>query len=255
MGEVQAWLDDEALVSAHANQAPRGAILAALAQAAGFELVLGAQAGLEQPLSLRVQGEPLGVALARALAGVPHEVFYANDPVSGAPHLARVRVGLGDAATTVVAANEPRRDPGGRDHRRPELTPEEKQERAERAQRMWAESLANLSSPNEELRADAAKWLNVSSTEGFQAATDRLANDESPLVRAAAAEALLDSDVGAVQPLLQALEDPDPRVVMAALEALEFVGDETTVPHLAPLLKHRDVAVRERTVEAIEFLQ
>ena len=51
------------------------------------------------------------------------------------------------------------------------------------------------------------------------------------------------------------LDDPDPRVVMAALETLEFVGDESTVPSLAPFLKHKDVAVRERTAEAIGFLQ
>jgi HEAT repeat protein len=95
----------------------------------------------------------------------------------------------------------------------------------------------------------------VASTDGFQAATERLESDESPEVRVAAAEVLLDSDVGAVRPLLQALGDPDSRVVVAALEALEFVGDASTVPHLQPLLKHRDVEVRERTVEAIEFLQ
>ena len=105
------------------------------------------------------------------------------------------------------------------------------------------------------MRADAAKWLDVSSGEGFKAATERLANDESPLVRAAAADALLNADMAAVQPLLQALGDPDSRVVLAALDALEFVGDESTIPFLTPLLKHKDVEVRERVVETVEFLQ
>jgi HEAT repeat protein len=99
------------------------------------------------------------------------------------------------------------------------------------------------------------QWLDVNTSDEFQVATEHLANDESPEVRAAAAEALMQSDVGAVQPLLLALDDPDPQVVLAALDALEFVGDASIVPQIAPLLKHKDTAVRERTVEAIEFLQ
>jgi HEAT repeat protein len=65
----------------------------------------------------------------------------------------------------------------------------------------------------------------------------------------------MESDVGAVQPLLQALGDPEPQVVLAALEALEFVGDASTIPKIAPLLKHPSTEVRERTVEAIKFLE
>ncbi len=253
LGEAQAWLEGDALVSAVGNGAPRGAILAALARAAGFELAIGPEARLEQLLSLRVEHEPLEVALARALAGVSHELFYSTD-ASGASRLTHVRVGL-EAARSQVAASDGGRRRRGHALPRPERTPEQHQERAERARRLRVESLENLASPDEALRADAAKWLDVSKADGFEAAKERLLADESPIVRAAAAEALLDSDVGAVKPLLQALEDPDSRVVLAALEALEFVGDASTVPQIAPLLKHKDVEVRERTVEAIEFLQ
>jgi hypothetical protein len=251
-GEVRAWREGAAGVSVLADQAPRGAILAALAEAADFALVLGGEAELDRPLTLRAEREPLEVVLARVLAGVSHALDYESE-AGGQKRLVRVSVGAGFATAAVASAPTSAR----RELRdvRPQLTPEEQEERNERARRLWATSLANLTSSDEEVRADAAAWLNVDSPEGFQAATDRLANDESPMVRAAAAEVLLDSDAGAVQPLLQALEDPDPRVVMAALEALEFVGDTSTVPHLSPLLKHKDVAVRERTVEAIEFLQ
>ncbi len=245
---ARAWLEDDSLLSALANEASRGVILEALAQAAGFELLIGADAGLEQFLSLRVQHETAEVVLARVLAGIPHALSYPADPATGAARL-RVVVGV-DAASLAAAAT-----PSAERAPRPEPSPEQLAERAERASSMWAQSLDNLRSSDPELRADGARWLNVNSVDGFQAAVERLAEDESPLVRAAAAEALLDADVGAVQPLLAALDDPDPSVVLAALEALEFVGDASTIPHVAPLLKHKDVEVRERTVQAIEFLQ
>ncbi len=251
-GEVRAWREGAAGVSVLADAAPRGAILAALSEAADFALVLGAEAGLDQPLSLRVEREPLEVALARVLAGVPHALDYESE-AGGAKRLVRVTVGVGAAPAAVASgpaeAERKRRAP------RREFTPEERRERAERAEKLWATSLANITNSDPAVREDAATWLNVDTPQGFQAATDRLANDEAPAVRAAAAETLGASDAGAVQPLIQALADPDPRVVMAALDALEFVGDESTIPHISPLLKHKDVGVRERTVEAIEFLQ
>jgi hypothetical protein len=251
-GEVRAWREGAAGVSVLADEAPRGAILAALAEAAEFALILGGEAELDRPLTLRAEREPLEVVLARVLAGVPHALDYEAE-AGGGKRLARLSVGAGFATAPVASAPapaEPMRSPPRR-----ELTPEEQRERAARAEELWATSLANITSSDEAVREDAATWLNVDTAEGFQAATDRLAHDEAPEVRAAAAETLGAADAGAVQPLLQALQDPDPRVVIAALDALEFVGDASTIPHLSPLLKHRDVDVRERTVEAIEFLQ
>jgi hypothetical protein len=248
-GEVEVWLDEKALVNVLANQAPRGAIVSKLSEVAGFALELAAEADLGKPLTLRAEHEPIEVVLARVLAGVPHALAY-EEGAAGAKKL--IRLTLGGSAAPSVASAPPSSE---RRRRQPEMTPEERAARAERAQKLWATSLENVASPDPEVRADAATWLNVNTPEGFQAATDRLAHDESPVVRAAAAETLGDADVGAVQPLLQALDDPDPRVVLATLDALEFVGDASTIPHLAPLLEHKDVEVRERTVEAIEFLQ
>jgi hypothetical protein len=240
-------------VSALANQAPRGAIVAALAEAVGFELVLGGEVDLSQPLTLHVESEPLELVLARSLAGVSHALVYEQDPASGAQRLARLTLGLPDAEPKLASAGD--RAGRRRERMRPELTPEQREAREERGRELREESLAKLVSFDAGERADGVKWLDVSSTEGFEAAKERLESDEAPAVRAAAAEVLMESDVGAVQPLLQALDDPDSRVVLAALEALEFVGDASTIPQLAPLLKHSDVEVRERTVEAIEFLQ
>jgi hypothetical protein len=254
LGEVKAWRDGEGLASVLASGAPRGAIVTAIAEAADFGVMIGAEADLDAPLTVRVQRETLEVALGRVLAGVPHALEYARDAGSGAKRLALVTVGRQAPAVGLAAGVTGPKPPVTGEKRR-ERTPEQEQKRAERAQRVWAESLENLGSYDSELRADGARWLDVSTTEGLQAAVEHLENDESPEVRVAAAGVLLDSDVGAVQPLLRALGDPDPRVVLAALEALEFVGDEATVPRLQPLLEHKDVEIRERTVEAIEFLQ
>jgi hypothetical protein len=253
VGSVEVVVESEGRVSARANLAPRGAIVSALAEALGFALVLGEAAELSQPLTLQVENETPEVVLAQVLAGVPHGLAYEGD--ASGRRLARLTVGATTAIEAPpVVASAPRTSRRARSER-PELTPEEQRERAERSERLWVESLENVGSPNSDVRADAVTWLNVDSSEGFEAATDRQANDASPLVRAAPAEALARSDTGAVQPLLQALGDTQPPVVLAALDALEFAGDETTVPHLAPLLKHQNTEVRERAVEAIEFLQ
>ena len=76
-----------------------------------------------------------------------------------------------------------------------------------------------------------------------------------PEVRAAAAESLGDADVGAVGPLLQALEDRESEVVLEALDSLEMLGDDSTVARLEPALDHPDPEVRERALEVREFLE
>jgi hypothetical protein len=251
VGSFQVFVDADAHVTALANQVNRGAVLAAIAEQAGFTIELRGDGRLGAPVDLNTDREPLELVLARLLQGVPHSVAY--DDEGAAPRLSLLAIGSGDGVAISAAGNEPRS--GRKRLSRRVLTREEEREHVERVERMRAESLARLDSSDPEVRSDGVQWVDVTTTEGFAAAKERLAIDESPEVRVAAAEALIEGDVGAVQPLLQALEDPDQRVVLAALDALEFVGDETTVPHLEPLLKHRDVEIRERTVEAIEFLE
>ena len=55
--------------------------------------------------------------------------------------------------------------------------------------------------------------------------------------------------------LLSALGDPDPAVVLAAIDALEFAGDESIAPRLEKLGAHPNPAVRVAAVEAAEFLR
>ncbi len=64
-----------------------------------------------------------------------------------------------------------------------------------------------------------------------------------------------EDSIVSVNPLLDALRDPEPEVVIEALDALEYVGDETLIPELAFLLEHPSPEVRERALEAIDWLE
>jgi hypothetical protein len=254
-GEVRVSRDGTELMGVVAADAPRGAILAALAERAEFSVMIGEGARLEERLTLRASKERMELVLARVLAGVPHALAYAPDAGPGARRLTLVTVGQPATATGGGAASVPTVGTPAQQRRPGEVDPAKSEQRAERSRELWAKSLEHLESSDPELRADGARWLDVGSSEGFDAAVSRLESDESAEVRAAAAESLIDADADAVPPLVQALEDRDPGVVMAALEALEFVGDEATAPQLRVLLNHKDPEVRERARKAIEFLE
>ena len=254
-GSVIVWASARG-VSALANRAPVRAVLEELARESGFELEI-AQLEKRARVTLRARDARTEEVLAEALRGIPYSLDFGSDPDGGAGALLRVRVGrpADDPAKRVAAAlgSPTPRDEADREPR--VITAGEVERRAAQLEELQAEILAQMEDPDATTRAEAARWLQPD-VEGLAVAERLLAVDPSPDVRAAAAESLADGDsVGAVSVLLGALDDPDPRVVMAALDALEFAGDATIIPALSPLLQHRDVAVRERTIEAIEFLE
>ena len=51
------------------------------------------------------------------------------------------------------------------------------------------------------------------------------------------------------------LKDSDAEVVLEAIDALEFVGDENVLADLRRLLDHPNPEVREAAQDAIEYLQ
>jgi HEAT repeat protein len=78
--------------------------------------------------------------------------------------------------------------------------------------------------------------------------------DPSPGVRIAAAETLGDDGTfQAIVELVGMLEDPEPDVLVATLEALDQSGDESIEPYVKPLASHPDSQVRERANEMLEF--
>ena len=61
-------------------------------------------------------------------------------------------------------------------------------------------------------------------------------------------------DTSAIEALLRALNDPDPQVVIAALDSLEWIGDSSMIPYITPLLQHPNADVRSAAEITISFL-
>jgi HEAT repeat protein len=55
--------------------------------------------------------------------------------------------------------------------------------------------------------------------------------------------------------LAGALGDPDPEVVMAALDSIEWVGDSSMIPEITPLLDHPNADVRDAAGLTIYLLE
>jgi hypothetical protein len=91
---------------------------------------------------------------------------------------------------------------------------------------------------------------------GLDLALELLDWDGNAEVRLAAVEKVSEGlGYSAVAGLVRALDDPDPRVVVAAIHGLENAGDDSVVPELEPLLQHRDDRVRTVAAAALELLR
>jgi hypothetical protein len=237
-GQLEVDFGVEGIV-ALANQAPRRRVLEALARETGLLVVAFVDGGdPDGRVTLRSQGEPIEVVLARALSGVPYSV----EPLASE---GRVRLAV------VVG----KRDAAGRPQPRPPPPLAERERTTREPTEFDKDALEQIESNDAQERIEGVEWADVSSAAGFAAVAERLATDPDATVRAAAAESLGDADVGAIPALIHALGDSDARVVLSALESLELLGDASTVAELGPALEHPDPAVRERAAEVAEFLE
>lgn len=76
-----------------------------------------------------------------------------------------------------------------------------------------------------------------------------------PEIRIRAAHALGHSeDTAAIEPLLEALDDPEPEVRAAAAEAIAPFRDKRAVPKIVPLLSDRSWPVREAAATALGII-
>jgi hypothetical protein len=247
-------------VTVLSNQAPRIEVLRQLESATGFELSVGRLSQAESgPITVRAVGVPLGEALVQVLEGVSFQLHYAVDAELGGHLLSRVAVGEAGRRGRLAppdrkerrAARRAQRDDPAAEIARAERRAEAERRSAERS----AQAFRQLDASDPRLRAEGAGQVSVD-REGVARLAEILSADPAPAVRAAAAERLSDADShAAVSQLLVALRDPNSEVVITAIDALEWVGDESTIPELSFLLQHPDPVVRERTIEAIEYLE
>ncbi len=256
-GSALVWLSAPG-VTVLANRAPRMQVLRDLAREAGFEVALGAGKLPTGGVTLRAVEVPLDQALARLLEGVPYTLHYGADTEGGEISLVRVAFGAPEAEEVLAERRERRRVPQRSAGDRALVLLEREREPADAArfeEQQW-EAVRNLEDGRPEVRVDAAESL-YPNAEGIAALAAAVTNDPEPAVRVAAAESLgyAVGDPAAIAALLRALSDPEPKVVVTALNGIEFVGDHTVIPELEFLLEHPQAEVREATVEAIDWLE
>ena len=229
-------------VSIRANQVNERTLLDELATRANFQLLTG---DIDwQVVTVDIQAESLQAALVELLMGYPYQIVYAPDKDNRQEILSEVVIGELPAIVTTDS------------------------EQTDAADKAWHEDIEELSKDGQqqayiqglqnqqaEIRATAAKEVEPVG-DAFYLLTDMLQKDPSPEVRMATTWALEESDDPlAIEALVKCLQDEDPRVIVECIQSLDFLGDETTVQYLTPMLTHYDENVRIAAFEAIQSLK
>jgi hypothetical protein len=259
-------------VTVRANQASRRVVLAELQRSAGFLLKFAPGTRLEERVTIDTIDASLGEVLGNLLEGWRYSLHF-GAPAFGERVLERVDVGdfpatdiaavdlvTGTEAADRAAETRPRARAartGKRFIRDVERDPDAVAERRERRERLADEYYDQLDDEDPAVRAQAAEGL-PADDRTIPALSDLAANDSDSRVRAAAVSALSDAeaqDPVALGALAGALGDPDPEVVMAALDSIEWVGDSSMIPEITPLLDHPNADVRDAAGLTIYLLE
>lgn len=257
LGSVLVSLSERG-VTVRANQTSRRVVLAELERSAGFRLKFAPGTRLEERVTVDTIDGPLGEVLGSLLEGWPYALYFGVAP-SGGRVLEQVDVG-DFSATDVTAADLAAEAPTkavwtrGRRTRDVERDPVAEAEWRERRQ---DEFFAQLDDYDPGIRAGAAEGL-PADDRTIPALSELAANDPDAGVRKAAVSALSDAseeDTAVLGVLVGALGDPDPQVVIAALDSIEWVGDASVIPDITPLLEHPNAEVREAAETSIYFLE
>ncbi len=255
-------------VTIECQAAPRGLLLEKLARAGRFQLIGELDA---RPLTLEIRNQPLETVLAALLDDLKYRAHWRFDTKSDRHDLERLEVGEVSSASAeppaaTAAAKAKRRELA--DALRKQVRERREQDRGSEARKAeiaarreeralsQADLLEQLRSSNPEMRIEAVAGLDPEGA-ALMALLEILRTDPDPRVRAKAAEQGGEADgFMACAGLLDALGDPEPAVVLHALEGVEFACDDTVAPivqqHCA---QATDPVVRARCAEAIDFLQ
>ena len=259
LGSVLVSLSERG-VTVRANQASRRVVLAELQRSVGFLLKFAPGTRLEERVTIDTVDAPLAEVLGNLLEGWRYSLHF-GAPASGERVLERVDVGdfpaTDIAAADLVSGTEeadraaetrPRAArTGKRFIRDVERDPEVLAERRERRERLADEYYAQLDDEDPTVRAQAAEGL-TADDRNIPALSELAANDPDFRVRASAVSSLGGADTGdpvALGALIGALGDPDPEVLISALESLQWVANSSVIPDITPLLDHPNEDVRD----------
>ena len=244
------------------HEAPMRPILSHLARQVGFQLDV-TEPDLP-PLTIRIEGAELSDAIPELMTGLHYQAEFGIDRRTGAHVLHRLVVGQPSAAHAREDSTEPAEDevvqstvrlPRDSLRRSPEARTQAQLRIESEGDREQLALLEQLESRDPVLRALAVEEIQPSG-ELLQRLRDLVWEDPDPLVRVAAVAQIATTDAYAAnQGLVDALGDPDRRVVLKAIEVLEFAGDDSNISDLELLLDHRDGAIRQAAAETIEFLE
>jgi len=230
-------------VTLHCDGSLRLAVLEQLAAQAGFEIIAGRVDA--QPITLQIEGAALVDAIALILDGIVYTLEYDFDEASETRVIARVKIGetlehdTVNPAETAPTDTLQKRDSGiGR------TGPPSEANTAEQA-----ELLSELDSSDP--RADAADWIDLDG-EALARMISLLKSDPDANVRATIVDRLGEEiSLATAAALIAAFQDPDPEVVLRAIEALEFDAEPELISELETLLGHPDPEVSEAAQDLI----
>jgi hypothetical protein len=233
-------------------------VLKELAREARFEVEIHAGGGPTGSITLRAVEVPVERALARLLGSVPYALQYEGDETGEDARLARVVFGEPNPGGGIAGEFEGSREPqpmgedrqtarGGWKREPPDPT---------RFEEMQYEDIRNLEDSRAEVRVDAAESI-YPDEEGVAALAEIVTDDPDPAVRVAAAETLGQSldDPNALAALLRALRDPEPIVVITALDGIGFIGDHTVIPEIQFVGEHSNPEVVDAWILTIDWLE
>ena len=246
-GQYAVDVADDAIVI-RANQVNELVLFRGIATTAKFQLF--AEDFDWQNISVDIHAKTLQAAVVELLGAYPYEIVYSPDASGQQQVLSEVVIGKPAAAVSEQTdADEEAADAGEQALLYiKEFDPLGQQQAY----------LEKLQDPTPEIRAAAAKEI-IATSDTLPIIIDMLANDPSPEVRIATTWSLENSDDAeapqAIEALVKCLDDQDFTVVAECVMSLGFIGDETTIVYLQPLLTHPDEDVRTEALEAIRFLQ
>ena len=111
-----------------------------------------------------------------------------------------------------------------------------------------------LTDPDPVVREEMLEEVEIDSGDARDRIGDLAQGDPNPRVRAAAAETLgEDGTFQSVAELIGMLDDREPAVLIATLDALDRSGDESIKPYIKPLSNHPNAQVREMANEMLYF--
>ena len=247
-GELDIVIQDTG-VTITANAVSQQSILYRLATQAGFGIT---EAGVPwEVVTLAIEADSLHAALVELLKQHPYQIIYEFDNHIQADTLKRVVVG------DLPAGRERIQSAPAWDAEDTAGTPDYKMTRGGSFAISSVDEQVYLNlllDPSPDVREEAAEDI-----EPTGIALDYLARmviaDPSPEVRMAVALTLGDSeDPTALDALMMALQDDDPRVLEEVIGALGDIGNRSTIPYLQPFLDHPDEDVRDAAESSIDDL-